>query len=264
MEAPASPLFDAHLHPEGLRDADLETLQFFGVRAALATAHHAASPASARSLLAHFDELVGTQLPRLERAGVRGYAALGVHPQVLPRRGLEEVLSALPGYFGGGRVVALGEIGLHVGGQAEEEAFLEQLALARRLKLPVLVHTPDRDKARLTRRTLTLLRESGVLPSRVLVDHADGRTVRVILACGHYAGLTVHPLELRAERAVAIIRKLGSERLVLDTDAGDGAGDLLALARTANLLARANLSAQVVRKVSAQNAREFLRVKDLG
>ncbi len=263
MDAPAHALFDAHLHPEGLSDSDLETLLFFGVRAALVTAHHSPSPASPRTLLEHFDELVGKQLVRLERAGLRAYAALGVHPQALPRRGLSEVLSALPGYFGGGRVVALGEIGLQSGTQAEEEALLEQLALARRLKLPVLLHTPDKDKARITRQLLTLVRGSGVLASRVLVDHADGRTVKVILACGHYAGLTVHPHELKAERAVAIIRKLGSERLVLDTDAGDGAGDLLALARTANLLERARLSAQVVRRVASQNALDLLRLEQL-
>jgi hypothetical protein len=156
--------------------------------------------------------------------------------------------------------VALGETGLHAGGEEEEEAFLEQLALARSLKLRVVVHTPTEDKERHTRRLLTLLRQSGVLPSRVLVDHANARTVRTILEVGHWAGLTLHPEALKAERAVAVVRRLGSERLVLNSDAGDGAGDILGLARMANLLAKAKLSERIVRRIARENAIRFFQV----
>lgn len=253
------PIFDAHLHPEALSDQDLESMRFFGVERALVVAHHFPEPTS-KALLRHFDDLVEKQLPRLERLGIRAYAALGVHPRCIPRRGLSEVLSALPDYFQGGRVVALGETGLHSGGEEEEETFLEQLALARRLKLRVVVHTPNQDKERHTRRILTLLRQSGVLASRVLVDHANTRTVRTILEVGHWAGLTLHPEALKAERAVALVRRLGSERLVLNSDAGDGAGDILGLARLANLLAKANLSERIVRRIARDNAVRFFQI----
>jgi uncharacterized protein len=263
MSAPATPqLFDAHLHPEALCDQDLESMAFFGVTRALVVAHHVSVESKARSLLTHFDELLSVQLPRLERAGIRAWAALGVHPQALPPRGLPEVLQALPGYFTGGKVVALGEVGFHLGGEAEEEALTEQLLLARRLKLQVLVHTPHKSKERQTRRLLTLLRASGVPPGRVLVDHASGRTLRLILECGHWAGLTVHPEELSGERAVALVREFGTERLVLNSDSGDGAGDILGLARAARLLQKAKLSAQVVARVTRTNAARFYRVDD--
>lgn len=254
---PLLPLFDAHLHPETLSDQDLESMRFFGVERALVVSHHFPEP-TPKALRKHFDDLVNRQLPRLERLGIRAWAALGVHPRCIPRRGLSEVLSSLPEYFQGGRgVVALGETGLHEGGIEEEEAFLEQLALARQLKLKVVVHTPAVDKERHTRRILTLLLQSGVRPSRVLVDHANGRTVRNILGCGHWAGLTLHPDALKADRAVALVRRLGSERLVLNSDAGDGAGDILGLARVANLLAKAKLSERVVKRVASENAARF-------
>jgi uncharacterized protein len=236
MAEPAPELFDAHLHPETLTDQDLESMALFGVRRALVVAHHPAAETRPRALRAHFDNLLTEQLPRLERAGIRAWAALGIHPLAVPARGLHEMLSALPDYFTGGRVVALGEIGLHQGDESEEEAFLEQLALARRLKLRVLVHTPRRNKEAITRRTLTLLRASGVPPSRVLVDHTSRRTVRLVLECGHYAGVTVHPEELSGERAVALVREIGTERVVLDSDSGEGVGDILGLARAARLL----------------------------
>ena len=260
MAAVLPALFDAHLHPEGVSDQDLESLHFFGVTTALVAADHSPIHAKVKSILGHFDDIVQRQLPRLEAAGIRAYAALGVHPGALPRRGLTEVLSALPSYFRGGKVVALGEVGLHLGGEAEEEAFLGQVELARKLKLALLVHTPSKDKERLTRRTLTLLKASLIPPAQVLVDHASPRTVRLILACGYHAGLTVHPEELSAEQTVALVRKLGAERLLLDSDSGDGAGDLLGMARAASLLAKAGLSERVVARVGFDNAAEFFKI----
>jgi predicted metal-dependent TIM-barrel fold hydrolase len=154
-------------------------------------------------------------------------------------------------------VAAIGEVGLHHGGSHEEEVFLEQLALARQLNVPVLVHTPSRDKERLTRRLLVLLRASGLAPDRVLVDHATARTVRPILACGFFAGLTIHPENLPAERAAALVRRLGSERLVFNSDAGDAAGDLLGVPRVVSRMARAHLSSRVISRVAFRNASQL-------
>jgi len=257
-EPPA--LVDLHLHPESLSDQDLETMRLFGLAAALVPAHRPMLEATSRELIAQFDEIVEVQLPRLERAGIRAYAALGVDPRCIPRRGLSEVLSALPSYFQGGKVLALGVVGLHRAGEVEEEALVEQLALARKLKLLVLVHTPVSEKARITRRTLNVLRASRIAPSSVMVDHAHSRTVRLILECGHYAGLTIHPDETSGERATALVRRLGSERIVLDSGLGHGPGDILGLARTASLMARAGLSRRVIARVAFKNAAEFLRI----
>jgi len=253
------PLFDAHLHPEGLSSTDLETMRFFGLAAAVVAAQ-AQPRATAASLLAHFDDLVQRQLPRLAAAGVRGYAALGVHPRAVPRRGLSEVLSALPSYFKAGKVVALGAIGLHQGGEAEVEAFEEQLQLARRLKVPVLVTTPRRDKERITRGALRILAESGLPPQRVLVDRASGRTAPLVLECGHWAALAIHPDELSAEAAVAVIRRRGAQRLLVSSSAGAGGGDILALARLVSLLRKGGLTPQLIAKVAHENAAEFFRV----
>src|SRR5579863_5178366 len=154
-------LFDAHLHPTELSLRDLESLAYFGVTRALAVAYQVPEP-SARTLRGHFDALVQRELSRLKRAGIQAQAVLGVHPQSLPRRGLSEILSVLPAYFSGARVAGIGEIGLHRGGEPEEEAFLAQLELARELSVPVVVHTPAHDKERLTRRLLVLLQRSGI------------------------------------------------------------------------------------------------------
>lgn len=254
MEAPH--VFDAHIHPVSLNSQDLESLHFFGVRRVLLFADPL-SGGTSKGILAQLDALVEVERPRFAKAGLEAFVAVGIHPRSVPRRGLNEVLAALPAYFRGGKVLALGETGLHLGGEEEEEAFTAQLTLALELKLRVVVHTPLVEKERRTRRILTLLRESEIPPELVLVDHANGRTVRLITACGFHAGLTLHPEELSVRDAVALIRKLGTGQLILNSDSGDRAGDFLAVPRAASLLFKAGLSAKVVERAAWRNAEAF-------
>ncbi|HZH04166.1 MAG TPA: hydrolase TatD, partial [Myxococcaceae bacterium] len=111
-----------------------------------------------------------------------------------------------------------------------------------------------------TRRLLSVLRGSAIVPSQALVNHADGKTVRLIRECGHYAGLTLHPDALSSERAVAWVRRLGSERLVFNSEMGSGAGDLTSVARSVHLMARGKLSESVSARVRWKNAVEFLHL----
>jgi len=108
---------------------------------------------------------------------------------------------------------------------------------------------------------LTLLREHGPKPGRVLVEHASARTVPLILARGHWAGLTVQVGELTADRAVQLVRRVGSRRLTLGSDAGDRPGDLLGLPRAVHLLERAELGKALVARMAFGNARRFFGVE---
>jgi len=120
------------------------------------------------------------------------------------------------------------------------------------------VATTNSPKDGTTRRVLQLLKDSQVEPSKILIDGATGRTVKLIRACGYTAGFTIHPDGTRAEEAVALVKKLGAEGLVLSTAAGAGATDLLGLARTAHLLQKAGLSRAVVSRVTFDNAAALL------
>ncbi|MFL5320071.1 MAG: TatD family hydrolase [Myxococcaceae bacterium] len=250
-------LFDVHLHAEGLTDQDLESLHFFGVQRAIVPAHATFAEPSAKRLLDQFGNLVDKQLARLSKAGIRAHAALGIHPRAIPRRGVPEILSALPSYFRQGKVVALGPVGLFEDTEVEREVMTEQLLLARRLKVKVLVTTPAKNREAVTRRTLQLLLGSGVPPSRVLVDGAISTTLAPIRACGFHAALMLHPDGLTADAAVALIRRSGVERLCLSSHAGDGASDIVGLARAQSLMLRAKLTESLIRRVTLKNAERF-------
>lgn len=250
-------LFDVHLHAEGLRDSDLESLRFFGVERAIVPSHPVLSEVTSKRLLEQFEALVSAQLPRLQRAGIRGALALGIHPRAIPRRGVPELLSALPSFFKGGKVAALGPAGLYDDTELERDVLSEQLLLARRLKLPILISTPARNREAITRKTLQLLLSSGVSPTRVLIDGATLKTLPPIRACGFHAALMLHPDGIGADKAVEVIRKTGVERLMLSSHAGDGASDIVALARAHSLMTKAKLTPELIRRVSYKNAETF-------
>ena len=251
-------MLDPRVHPGALNDQDLETLRFFGLSAVVLVSDATVHPAQPDALFAHFERLLTLEVPRFERAGFTTRVALGVHPAVVPRRGLSHILETLPTYLKGGKVAALGLLGLAHGTEAEKEALLEQLALAQSLGLPALVTTPHREREAVTRQLLTVLKSAELPPERILIDGAVGRTVRTIRGLGYWTGLTLHPEHLTAEKAVALVRSLGPERLVLNTATGDGASDLLALPRAVRLLERAGLTHGVINRVSHANAAGLL------
>jgi predicted metal-dependent TIM-barrel fold hydrolase len=254
-------LFDAHLHADAIPEGDFEDLAWFGVSGALAATDDSPSAASVAAIREHWDRVSRGALRRMKRAGLSAFAAVGIHPRRIPWRGLESLLAELPDVLSRPGVVAIGEVGLDIGSQREEEVLASQLELARELRLPVLLHTPERAKTRITRQLLGLLNESELDPARILVDHADGRTVKMIRACGFHAGLTLSAGRRDGvDEAVKWVASLGPEGLVFDSDAGDGASDLLALPRAADRLRRGGLSEAVVRRVCGENAIGWLGI----
>lgn len=253
------PFLDLHLHADGISNQDLRSMAVFGLRAALVPARDAVCD-SVKDYLAHFEGLIHLQAKRLATAGVRPYAALGVHPARIPWHGLEEILAAIPRLAFAGRLVAIGQIGLEKGGPREEQVLERQLELARELGLPVIATTPERDKARLTRRLLAILRASGLAPESALVSHANAQTLRTIRECGFRAGLSVNPMRLAADEVASLVRAFGSEGIVLSSDCGDGVQDILALPHAASVMAGQGLSQVILRRVLAENAVAFLRL----
>src|SRR4029453_10472436 len=98
-----------------------------------------------------------------------------------------EVLDLLPRYLAKDGVVAVGEIGFDDQTDAEEECFARQIELARAHDLPVLVHTPHRDKKQGTIRSLELVRSLKFPEERVLIDHNNEETLPLVLETGCWA-----------------------------------------------------------------------------
>jgi predicted metal-dependent TIM-barrel fold hydrolase len=254
---PPAPFVDLHLHAEGIADEDLKTLAFFGLQAAVTCANDAGAAGSAE-VRRHWDELVKVQTRRLKAAAIRPLVALGVHPARIPWHGIDALLQRLPHYFDDPRVVALGELGLHEGGEREEQVLARQLELAVALQRPVIIHTPAKGKLARTRRLLAILKESRVPAGSVLVDHVSTETFPLVRGCGHWAGLTLQPGGLEPQDASALLSKNGADRIVLTSDIGEGAADLLALPRALETLRKSGLSRDLAHRAMCEGPLRFL------
>jgi predicted metal-dependent TIM-barrel fold hydrolase len=184
--------------------------------------------------------------------------ALAVHPSRIPWHGADDLLHRLPRYFDDRRVVALGELGLDQGGAREEDILSRQLELAARLRRPAILHTPAKEKLQRTRRLLALVKDSLLEPEQVLVDHVSAETFPLVRGMGCWAGLTVQPDGMDAQTAAKLVARHGAERIVLTSDIGEGASDLLALPKAAEALRTAGLSQELAHRLLWEGPLAFL------
>ncbi len=75
------------------------------------------------------------------------YVAIGIHPSDVDKSSVSE-LEELYNKYNNGKIVAIGEIGLDYywvkdNKEAQKELFKEQIKLANKLKLPIVVHSRD-------------------------------------------------------------------------------------------------------------------------
>jgi predicted metal-dependent TIM-barrel fold hydrolase len=151
----------------------------------------------------------------------------------------------LPSFATKEGVVAIGEIGFDEQTQAEEKYFRLQLDLARELDLPVMIHTPHRDKKRGASRSMDIILEHKLAPSRVVIDHVNEETVAEVLDRGFWAGFSIYPhSKMTAPRMCEIVKTYGADRLIVDSACDWGVSDPLSVPKTAMLLAERGLRAE--------------------
>ena len=154
--------------------------------------------------------------------------------------------------------MAIGEIGYDSMTPAEDEAFSRQLQLALEYSLPVMVHTPHREKLAGTRRTLDVVRESGITPGMVVVDHLNETNVEMVKDAGAWMGFSIYPdTKMDEQRMVAILGKYGPERVLVNSAADWGKSDPLKTVSTAHAMLAAGFTADDVDKVLWRNPVEF-------
>src|SRR5690242_16766182 len=188
-------IFDAHAHMTSRTTDDYERMAAAGIAAVVEPAFWLGQPrTSVGSFIDYFSSLVGWERFRAAQFGIRHHCTIGLNPKEANDEALRDaVLATLPRFLGKDGVVAVGEIGFDAMTASEELALVAQLELAAEHELPVLVHTPHRDKQAGTRRTLELVTASGLGPGCVLIDHNNELTAAEVLASGCWAGFSIYP-----------------------------------------------------------------------
>jgi len=252
-------IFDPHIHMTSRTTDDYAAMHAAGVRAVVEPAFWLGQPrTSVDSFVDYFDGLLGWERFRASQFGIAHHATIALNPKEANDPRCAPVLELLPRYLTKDGVVAVGEIGFDSMTADEDKAFRRQLELAGEHDLPVLVHTPHRDKAAGTRRTLELIADSGLAPERVLVDHLNEVTVDQVDDAGCWMGFSIYPdTKMDPGRMVRILERRGLERVLVNSAADWGRSDPLATLRTGEAMRAAGFSEDDVDQVLWRNPVEF-------
>ncbi len=249
--------FDPHIHMVSRTTDDYQALAAAGVRAIIEPAFWVGQPRTGLSTFRdYYNSLVGWERFRSSQFGIKHYCTIGLNSREANNEALaEQVMEILPLYLYKEGVVGVGEIGFDDQTAAEEKYYRAQLELAKEAALPVQVHTPHRDKKKGTELSMAIALEHGLDPRMVIIDHNNEETVESVLNQGFWAAFTIYPFtKMGNERMVEIVKKYGSERIMVNSAADWGISDPLAVPKTAALMKIKGIAAEDIVKVTYQNA----------
>ncbi|MEM7594567.1 MAG: TatD family hydrolase [Cyanobacteria bacterium P01_A01_bin.83] len=250
-------LLDPHIHMTARTTDDYQAMAAAGIVAIIEPAFWLGQPrTSAETYKDYLSSLVGWERFRASQFGIKHYCTIGLNSKEANNEAIAEaVMEILPLYACKEGVVAIGEIGYDDMTPAEDKYFRLQLELAKELDLPVMIHTPHRDKKSGTSRSMDVCLEHGLLPSQVIVDHNNEETCKEVLDRGFWAGFTIYPhTKMGNERMVEVVRTYGSDRIIVDSSADWGVSDPLAVPKTAQLMALRGIPEDQIKAVCYQNA----------
>jgi len=248
---------DPHAHMISRTTDDYEAMARAGIVAVIEPAFWLGQQrTNVGSFIDYFSTISGFERFRAGQFGIRHYCSIGLNPKEANNEALAEaVLEILPRYLAKEGVVALGEIGYDEQTPLEDKALRAQIALALEFELPIMVHTPHRDKKRGTTRTMDVLEECGFDPARCVIDHNNEETVAEVLDRGYWCAFTIYPsTKMGNERLAALVQQYGPERLIVDSACDWGVSDPLAVPKSARVLAARGVSADAIHQVVYANA----------
>lgn len=252
--------FDPHIHMVSRTTDDYEHMADAGIIGVIEPAFWQGQPRThAGTFIDYFDLLVGWEHFRAKQFGINHYCTIGMNPKESNDIPLaEEVMNIIPRYLEKDNVIGVGEIGYDDITPAEDRFFAEQLQLAIEFKLPVLVHTPHRDKISGTKRTIDLIRESGISEELVIIDHLNEQTLPLVLETGCWRGHSIYPnTKMSEERMVKLLQQYGLEKMVINSAADWGVSDPLKVPKTANAMLESGFSESEVQRVCFENPINF-------
>ena len=253
----AGMIIDPHAHMISRTTDDYEAMAKAGVVAVIEPAFWLGQPrTNFGSFTDYFSLISGFERFRAGQFGIRHYCTIGLNPKEANNEALADaVIDALPRFLAREGVVAMGELGYDEQTAAEDKALRAQIDLAMEFELPIMIHTPHRDKRPGTLRTMDVLKEHGFDPTRCVIDHNNEETIREVLDRGYWCAFSIYPnTKMGSERMAALVKSYGPARLIVDSACDWGVSDPLAVAKTARLMAQRGVAAEAIHQVVYANA----------
>lgn len=145
------------------------------------------------------------------------YASVGIHPEEIDPLP-EDYLTTLSQLAQHPKVVAIGEIGLdyhyeNANAESQQNVFIQQLDLADRLDLPVIIHSRDA-----TQDTIRILSSRKSHHGVLHCFSGSAETAEIYIKMGYYIGFTGVVTFSNAKKAIEAVKVIPSDRILLETD----------------------------------------------
>lgn len=217
---------------------------------------------SARGFYDYFRQLTDFEPKRAAKFGLQHYTWLCINPKESEDVKLaDEVLAIIPEFIDRPNVLGIGEIGLNKNSRNEITVLEKHVELAARLNQLILVHTPHlEDKLKGTRLIMDVIRnDKRINPERVIIDHVEEHTVKLVLDRGFWAGMTLYPeSKCTPARAIDMLEVYGTDRIWMNSACDWGISVPLAVPRTALEMRKREHDEHWVDKVIYQNPIRFM------
>ena len=253
-------IFDPHVHMTSRTTDDYEAMAKAGVVALVEPAFWLGQPrTTVGSFVDYFNSLVGWERFRASQFGIRHFCTIGLNPKESNNAKLaDEVIALLPRYLAKDGVVAVGEVGFDDQTETEERSLLKQFELAREFDLPVLIHTPHRDKKQGTIHTIETIRKAGFPEERVLIDHNNEETLPIVLETKCWAGHSIYPhTKMDEQRMAVLVKKYGPDRIIVNSAADWGISDPLKVPKTIAVMRAQGIPDDIIQQIVWHNPIAF-------
>jgi uncharacterized protein len=255
-------IIEPHIHNISRTTDDYNSMSLAGIVACVEPSFWAGTDRRSVSCFEdYWDHMISFETNRAKQHGIRHYSMVSLNPKEARNPIAHAVVDAMEQFLDKPTVVGIGEIGLDLITEQEEEIFRRQLRMGNDRKMPIVIHSPHHNKKRGIERIIEIIEEEGVDQERIVIDHNTEETVELSLATRCWVGMTVYYVtKLSAERAVNIITRYGTDRMIVNGSADWGYSDPLAVPKVAVLMRKSGLfSEREIKKVVFNNPYDFLK-----
>ena len=217
---------------------------------------------SADGFCDYFAQLTEHEPKRAAKFGLPHFCWLCINPKESEDLQLaDDVLAVIPDFLDRPNVLGIGEIGLNKNSRNEMTVLEKHVDLAARHDQLILVHTPHlEDKLKGTRLIMDAIKnDRRIRPGRVIIDHVEEHTIKLVLDAGFWAGMTLYPeSKCSPARAVDMVEVYGNERVWLNCACDWGVSDPLAVPKAILEMKKRGHGAAAIDRLVYQNPLKFL------
>ena len=264
-------LFDPHIHMYSRTTDDYDKMSKAGIEVIVQPSFWLGSPRRhVGTFEDYWEHMITFETKRAKEFGIEHFVCISVNPKEAIERPLAlDAVDAMikNGFLDRERVVAVGELGYNLINDLEEEIFVKQMDIAAEKDMLMTVHLPHNNKPEGMKRIERILQndknkgDGKYNREKILVDHNVEETIEKTLELGMWAGLSVYPVtKLSPERAIKIIKKYGTEHIMIHSAADWGISDPLSVPLVAREMRKSGeFTINDIERVTFYNAYEYYK-----